>query len=89
MGISISGCAVASRLSKDSKPGIYKSAKGSLALKPEKNITKSGKDYNGFPDSVLITDVDSGKTFLKPIDSLKGVYTFVAPLDKVDLKVNA
>lgn len=87
MGIRINGQAAANRLTVDSPAGCYRSAKGSIAIKPDTN----GK-FNGCTDgvdTVMVTDIDNGRTGFKKIRDLKGVYTFVCNLDQADLVVNA
>jgi hypothetical protein len=69
------------------KPGVYKSAKGSILIKPENNVTTRG-NVGSQDNHVLIWDVDTKKTIGKLCSDVKGEYTFVAPLSNVELVVN-
>jgi hypothetical protein len=83
MGINV-GCAKA-KLCSDCAPGMYVSDNGSVAIMPEQNMNTDGGDYNGKPTSCLVTDVDTGRTFIKVIDKLKGNYTFKCRLEDIKL----
>jgi len=77
-----------SALTVDSAPGVYRSAKGSIAIKGEKNVSVRGRDAKTITDMVMVTDVDTNKTFFKKIADLKGVYTFVCDLEDAYLEVS-
>lgn len=65
----------ANELVKRCSPGVYESDRGSIAIKGQ-----SG-------DSVMLRDVDSGRTFSVKVKNLKGCYHKVAELTAVNVAV--
>jgi hypothetical protein len=75
-------------LCSDCDPGMYVSENGSVVIMPEQNMNTDGGDYNGKPKQCLVTDVDTGRTFIKDIDKLKGKYSFKCNLENIQLSCN-
>lgn len=71
----------------NSTPGIYKSDKGSVLIKPDANMTNKG-NIGSQSEYVMITDVDTGKTIIKHCSDVKGTYKFVCDLDDAVLSLN-
>ncbi len=70
-----------------SKPGCYKSLKGSILLVPDTNVTTSGKKVSA-PTHCMVWDVDTELFIMKEINKLKGTYQFLCPLSELDLSTS-
>jgi hypothetical protein len=70
------------------KPGIYRSEKGSILMKPENNVTNRG-NVGTQSDHVWIHDIDTGKDIIKLCSDVKGKYTFLCGLDAVTMSIGA
>ena len=70
------------------KPGIYRSEKGSILMKPENNVTNRGNEGTQ-SDHVWIHDADTDRDIIKQCSEVKGKHTFICGLDAVTMTLGA
>lgn len=68
-----------SALTVDSPPGVYRSRKNTIIIKPNSN-----PKVNQEKMVIVMNDGDTGKTFVKPLRCVRGTYEYAGTIEAAE-----